>query len=127
LWNALPAGGGKNDVPNRLKRQFALFNVPLPSVAAINGIFGKLVEGRFSADQFSAAVVKVRCTRHAFYTLGCQPAHMGAVTLAETLVHDVLACGKRWDPPLLQSLPSYMPRQRVLSHALKLLFCCRCT
>jgi dynein heavy chain len=56
-----PAGGGKNDVPNRLKRQFALFNVPLPSVAAINGIFGKLVEGRFSADQFSPAVVKVGC------------------------------------------------------------------
>uniref|UniRef100_A0A383W453 AAA+ ATPase domain-containing protein n=1 Tax=Tetradesmus obliquus TaxID=3088 RepID=A0A383W453_TETOB len=52
-------GGGKNDVPNRLKRQFALFNVPLPSVAAINGIFGKLVEGRFSADQFSPAAVKV--------------------------------------------------------------------
>lgn len=54
-----PAGGGKNDVPNRLKRQFALFNVPLPSVAAINGIFGKLVEGRFSDDQFSPAAVKV--------------------------------------------------------------------
>jgi dynein heavy chain len=57
----MSAGGGKNDVPNRLKRQFALFNVPLPSVAAINGIFGKLVEGRFSADQFSPAVVKVCC------------------------------------------------------------------
>lgn len=59
----MSAGGGKNDVPNRLKRQFALFNVPLPSVAAINGIFGKLVEGRFSADQFSPAVVKV-CRVH---------------------------------------------------------------
>jgi dynein heavy chain len=49
-------GGGKNDIPNRLKRQFALFNVPLPSVAAINGIFGRLVEGRFSAEVFSAEV-----------------------------------------------------------------------
>ena len=33
--------------------QFALFNVPLPSVAAINGIFGKLLEGRFTPDVFS--------------------------------------------------------------------------
>eukprot|EP00198_Chlamydomonas_reinhardtii_P012689 XP_001702026.1 flagellar outer dynein arm heavy chain gamma [Chlamydomonas reinhardtii] len=52
-------GGGKNDIPNRLKRQFAIFNVPLPSVAAINGIFGKLVEGRFSRDVFCEEVVYV--------------------------------------------------------------------
>lgn len=49
-------GGGKNDIPNRLKRQFALFNVPLPSVAAINGIFGKLLEGRFTSDVFADEV-----------------------------------------------------------------------
>jgi dynein heavy chain len=53
------AGGGKNDVPNRLKRQFACVNVPLPSVAAINGIFGRLVEGRFSSDVFVEEVVNV--------------------------------------------------------------------
>ena len=52
-------GGGKNDIPHRLKRQFAIFNVPLPSVAAINGIFGKLVEGRFSPDVFTEEVVFV--------------------------------------------------------------------
>lgn len=52
-------GGGKNDIPHRLKRQFAIFNVPLPSVAAINGIFGKLVEGRFSADVVTDEVVFV--------------------------------------------------------------------
>jgi hypothetical protein len=60
--SAFYAGGGKNDVPNRLKRQFACFNVPLPSVAAINGIFGKLMEGRFSSDVFTDEVVQVRDT-----------------------------------------------------------------
>jgi hypothetical protein len=39
-------GGGKNDIPNRLKRQFAIFNVPQPSGAAINMIFGALVQAR---------------------------------------------------------------------------------
>ena len=52
-------GGGKNDIPNRLKRQFALFNVPLPSVAAINNIFGALVAGRFCAEDFSQEVVEL--------------------------------------------------------------------
>lgn len=55
-----PSGGGKNDIPNRLKRQFALFNVPLPSVAAINGIFGRLMEGRFTSDVFADEVRAAR-------------------------------------------------------------------
>lgn len=37
-------GGGKNDIPNRLKRQFAIFYVPPPSAAAVNSIFGALVK-----------------------------------------------------------------------------------
>lgn len=52
-------GGGKNDIPNRLKRQFAIFNVPLPSVTAINNIFGSLVQGRFDSETFSHEVVNV--------------------------------------------------------------------
>ena len=35
--------GGKNDIPNRLKSQFAIFHVPPPSDASISSIFGTLV------------------------------------------------------------------------------------
>jgi len=41
-------GGGKNDIPNRLKRHFAIFYVPPPSTAAVNSIFGALVQVQFS-------------------------------------------------------------------------------
>lgn len=61
-------GGGKNDIPNRLKRQFAIFNVPPPSTAAINDIFGSLVAGRFDPASFSAAVSRVPDA-----PLGCAP------------------------------------------------------
>ena len=34
---------GKNDIPNRLKRHFAVFCVPQPAPAALGAIFGPLV------------------------------------------------------------------------------------
>lgn len=40
-------GGGRNDIPNRLKRHFAAFHVPLPSDAAIQNIFLPLLEHHF--------------------------------------------------------------------------------
>ncbi|CUG94317.1 dynein heavy chain, putative [Bodo saltans] len=42
--------GGKNDIPNRLKRHFSVVNVPLPEETSIQQIFGAIYEGRFGAN-----------------------------------------------------------------------------
>jgi dynein heavy chain len=39
--------GGRQDIPNRLKRHFFVFNMILPSAHAINEIYGQMMAGRF--------------------------------------------------------------------------------
>ncbi|KFG44933.1 dynein heavy chain, partial [Toxoplasma gondii FOU] len=41
-------GGGRNDIPNRLKSKFFSFNMILPSLASVDNIYGAMLRSRFT-------------------------------------------------------------------------------
>lgn len=55
-------GGGRNDIPPRLKRQFCIFNCTLPSDSSMDKIFGALGNGYFCIERFNEEIVQVVST-----------------------------------------------------------------
>jgi len=50
--------GGRNDIPNRLKRQFFTFNMILPSKDSVDNIYLSIINSIFTARNFSEDVIK---------------------------------------------------------------------
>ncbi|XP_025829635.1 dynein heavy chain 8, axonemal [Agrilus planipennis] len=50
-------GGGRNDIPHRLKRQYCVFNCTLPSINSMDVIFSRIGVGYFCIERFNETIV----------------------------------------------------------------------
>ena len=53
-------GGGKNDIPNRLKRHFFMLTVVTPSPSSVAAIYGILLQSRLIASRVLASAGRPR-------------------------------------------------------------------
>ena len=53
-------GGGRNDIPNRIKRHFFIFNMTSPSVKSIENIYGRILTLLFNPRKFKEDVLSAK-------------------------------------------------------------------
>ncbi len=53
-------GGGRNDIPNRIKRHFLSINMTSPSQKSIENIYGRILEALFNPKRYTPDVINTK-------------------------------------------------------------------